>query len=208
MILVSLVGTALAGIPPVPCKTIITQECWDEPRSVCNTVQKPFTSITFDQKCNTVSDQVCNTVVDTLVDFVPRQECTTLAEQKCNKVPKQDCNIIQVPKTTTVPEQKCWDESDQQCFDEQDQKCTTVFDKQCVDKVDQTCSKVKVPVARTKLDRVFQRLLLVFLRLISACSKLVFGNGSSLIRRKSCAIVCFTLILIRLWGRTQVLYVQ
>ena len=127
--LVAMSRTALAGIPPVSCSTVLSQECWDEPRSVCNTVQKPVTSVTFDQKCTTVSDQVCNTLVDSVVELVPRQECVSLTDQKCTKVPKQDCTTIQVAKTTTFPEQKCFDRLEEICVPVQRQHCDTVQDK-------------------------------------------------------------------------------
>jgi uncharacterized protein YgiB involved in biofilm formation len=79
---------ALAGIPPAVCKTIFSEECWDEPKTVCKTVQKPVPALAFDEQCVTTYDQACNTVVDTVADFVPRQECVTHTEQDCTKVPR------------------------------------------------------------------------------------------------------------------------
>jgi hypothetical protein len=95
LVLLSLTaGRALAGIP---CQIVQSEECWDEPKTVCNTVQKPFTSVTFEEKCSSLIDKTCTTVVDTLVEFVPREECITHHDQKCDKIVKQECTTVFVP---------------------------------------------------------------------------------------------------------------
>jgi hypothetical protein len=40
----------MAGVPPPICKTVVSEECWDEPKTVCSTVEKPVPVLTFDEQ--------------------------------------------------------------------------------------------------------------------------------------------------------------
>merc|ERR1719308_22361 len=36
------------------CSTVYDEQCWDEPRQQCDSVQKPHTTTVYEQECNTV----------------------------------------------------------------------------------------------------------------------------------------------------------
>jgi hypothetical protein len=42
-LVVVLTRTTLAGVPH--CKTVFSEECWDEPKTVCDYVKKPVVSL-------------------------------------------------------------------------------------------------------------------------------------------------------------------
>jgi hypothetical protein len=104
VVLLSLAGTTLSlGVPP--CQTVFSEDCWDEPKTVCDYVKKPVTSVTYDEQCSTKYDKACDTVVETHTDLVPRVECTSYTEQECSKVTKQDCTTVFVDRVSTVAEE-------------------------------------------------------------------------------------------------------
>merc|ERR1712002_1208195 len=92
-------GAASAGIPK--CKVVWEEQCSYEPRQSCRSVQKPFTTTTYEQQCNTIQ-------VPT-VETVPEQKCTSVPEQKCYTKYEQECHTEYEQECNTLYEQECND---------------------------------------------------------------------------------------------------
>ena len=61
-----------------------------------NSVQKPFTTTHYEQECWDEPKEVCQVVYDSKVDVVPKQECSKQYKRECHNKPREECVDIQV----------------------------------------------------------------------------------------------------------------
>jgi len=144
--------------PPTTCHTeYINQDCWQETRRACATVQRPITitsSSELQRTCTNTTQHRCHTVLKEHVRQIAVEECVLQQQRNCSfEIPEAfNCTLVDViVGSDEQPLEVCNDAVEQKCktvhledckdVEETDKSCTIEYNHLCSSQIAMQCTE-------------------------------------------------------------------